>query len=160
MIRLLSLIVLFVLISGCSDDAAEVAAPDTAPQAVTPAANEPVTYGDEGIGIRKETLFEEDGVEPPEATFTTMPPGTGIKLERAYLDAPPQIPHSTAGLLPITKSANMCTSCHMPAIAAAVRATAIPESHMNEEMLSNARYNCSQCHVPQADVAVLIDNTF
>lgn len=118
------------------------------------------SYGDEGLGIRKETLFSEEGVEPPLATFTVSPPGSGVVLDRAYLDAPPQIPHSVVGLLPITKVSNACSACHVPEVAAAIKATPIPASHMRESRVSNARYNCSQCHVPQADVAVLIENNF
>ena len=125
-----------------------------------PEVKQVVTYGDEGLGSREETLFEEEGVEPPLAAFSTSPPGAGKVLDRAYLDAPPQIPHSTMGLLTITKMGNACTGCHMPAVAIAVKATAIPASHMRDDVLSHARYNCSQCHVPHADVAVLIQNDF
>ena len=96
------------------------------------------------------------------------------------------IPHSTAGLIPITKDNNMCIGCHMPAVAAAVHATPIPVSHLTnyrpdvkittgkidvdaskkvvekdlEGKLNMARYNCDQCHVPQAKIDVAIQNKF
>ena len=46
------------------------------------------------------------------------------------------------------------------AVAAAMRATAIPVSYMNGDAISNARYNCIQCHVPQANVGLLVQNDF
>lgn len=118
------------------------------------------TYGDEGIGIRKETLFDEQGVEPPVATFTKVAPGSSQNLARAFSTAPPQIPHSTEGLLPIKVGNNMCAACHLPAVAAAIKATSVPDSHMRDGELSNARFNCSQCHVPQANVQLVVENEF
>lgn len=152
------LIVVFLFACSESETASE-RVPAAAKASIKTVA-EPQSYGDEGLGIRKETLFEEDGVEPPVATFTMRPPGSGVLLDRAYLDAPPQIPHSTAGLLPITKAGNACTGCHIPAVATAINATAIPASHMRDGNVSHARYNCSQCHVPQAEVTALVDNNF
>lgn len=117
-------------------------------------------YDDEGLGLRSQSVFTEEGVEPPVASFPATPPGVGRLLDRAYPGAPPQIPHATTGLLPITKKGNACISCHMPPVAAALKATEIPVSHKKGDQLSNARYNCSQCHVPQAEVKTLVKNRF
>ena len=154
--RLLLLVCLAGLVACAEESAAPAPTPEpaAAPEAAAP------DYGDSGLGLRPQTLFDEEGVEPPTATYPTAPPGTSQVLSRAYPLAPPQIPHSTMGLLPITKDGNACQACHMPAVAAAMRATAIPVSHMNGDAISNARYNCSQCHVPQANVGLLVQNDF
>jgi cytochrome c-type protein NapB len=159
-IRLLVTLLAIAFTSACSDpqggghDA-------SAGVAVSPSAvSTSNTYGDEGIGFRKETLFNEQGVEPPVATFTTVAPGSSQNLERAFSTAPPQIPHSVEGLLPIKTDSNSCIACHLPAVAAALKATSVPDSHMRDGGLSNARFSCSQCHVPQANVELVVDNDF
>jgi len=70
-------------------------------------------------------------------------------------------------MLPITTNNNSCLGCHDPAVAPSVGATSVPKSHTfdmrNETALatvSNARFNCSQCHAPQSDNAPLVENTF
>ena len=151
------------------------------------------------LGLRKTTLFKED-VKPADAKFDRPAPGAAPKFERAYVNAPPMIPHSTDGLLPITKDNNQCLGCHMPDVAKSMGATPIPPSHFtnyrpttvykNGELvkegkkvgiqkgdmgnvgdiklakvkklnhLYQGRFNCSQCHAPQANVDTAVGNTF
>jgi len=148
---------------------------------------------EEELGLRKTTLFNEN-VAPPKVEFTKAQPGSAKTFERSYVNAPPLIPHSVKGLLPITIKNNACLGCHMPDVAKSVGATPIPESHFVDfrpttkvdakgniikdgkvvkntadikiakfkklKKLNPARYNCSQCHVPQANVKPLVGNTF
>lgn len=148
---------------------------------------------EEELGLRKTTLFNEK-VAPPKVEYTKAQPGTAKRFERSYVNAPPLIPHSVEGLLPITIKNNACLGCHMPNVAKSVGATPIPESHFVDfrpstkvdakgniikdgkvvkntsdvkiakfkklKKLNPARYNCSQCHVPQANVKPLVANTF
>lgn len=117
-------------------------------------------------------------------TYSTMAPGTSERYDRAFENAPPMIPHSTEGLLPITKEKQMCITCHMPEIAAVVKSTPIPITHLThyrpevninsdgtinpnvitekdlEGKLDMTRYNCTQCHVPQAKIDLAIQNNF
>ena len=113
--------------------------------------------------------------------------GASEKMLRAFENAPPMIPHMTEGFFPITKANNICLTCHMPDKAEAVKSVAIPRSHFIDyrpgilyadgmyavdadegevisqdlgEQLSHSRFNCDQCHVPQANVTVDIKNTF
>jgi len=156
--------------------------------------------GEEVLGLRKATLFKEDSVKPAEVKEDRPAPGTAPRFERAYVNAPPMIPHSVEGLLPITKSNNQCLSCHMPDKAKDVGATPIPPSHFTNyrpttelkggelvkegkkvgiqqgdmgnvsdimlakvkklDHLYQGRYNCSQCHAPQANVKTAVGNTF
>jgi len=72
------------------------------------------------------------------------------------------------GLIPITADNNMCVTCHMPEVAKDVGATPIPKSHLYsirnkkdlEGKLSDDRFNCTTCHVPQANVEAKFKNNF
>jgi cytochrome c-type protein NapB len=151
------------------------------------------------LGLRKKSLFDEDNVAPPAVKDDRPAPGAAPRFERAYVNAPPMIPHSVEGLLPITKDNNQCLGCHMPDVAKSVGATPIPPSHFinyrpttvykNGELvkegkvvglkgdignvgdiklakkkklnhLYQGRFNCSQCHAPQANVQTAVANTF
>ena len=81
------------------------------------------------LGLRKADLYSEDTVTPNITDYDRPAPGASTKFERAYVNAPPMIPHSVEGLLPITQSNNQCIGCHMPDTAAAMGATPIPVSH-------------------------------
>ncbi|WP_365937966.1 nitrate reductase cytochrome c-type subunit [Sulfurovum sp.] len=151
------------------------------------------------LGLRKSTLFNEN-IEPAKIKYDRPAPGAAPKFERAYVNAPPMIPHSVDGMLPITRKNNQCLGCHMPDVAKSVGATPIPPSHFtnyrpttvykNGELvkegkvvgiakgdmgnvgdiklakvkklnhLYQGRYNCTQCHAPQADVKTAVGNTF
>ena len=119
-------------------------------------------------------------------TYSGNAAGQSEKIERAFQDAPPMIPHDVSAFLPITIKNNMCLTCHMPEVAVLVKSVPLPESHLtsyrpevkkkwalyvvtnNEGVtqkdlggkLSNAVFNCTQCHVPQANVTVDIKNVF
>jgi len=153
------------------------------------------------LGLRKTDLYKEAGdTEPVMGKFDRPAPGAAPKFERAYVNAPPMIPHSVEGLLPITKANNACLGCHMPAVAKGVGATPIPPSHFTNyrpttvmkngqevkggkvvglakgdlgnvgdiklakvkklKHLYQGRYNCTQCHAPQANIDTVVGNTF
>jgi len=148
------------------------------------------------LGLRK-TSLEDEKVTPPAIKDDAPAPGQSQRIARSYVNAPPLIPHSVDGLLPITRKNNSCLGCHMPDKAKDVGATPIPPSHFTDfrpttkmvdgkiekdgkvfgkdykntsdikiakfkklKKLSMARFNCSQCHVPQANVKPLVKNNF
>lgn len=124
------------------------------------------TVSDESLSLRKANVFSEN-VKPVATAYSKAAPGTAKTIERSYQDAPPLIPHSVDGLLPITRKNNACLGCHMPDVAKSMNATPIPKTHFmdfrTQKMLSHLaqqRFNCSQCHVPQANVKPLVKNTF
>lgn len=144
--------------------------------------------------VKEETLglIKSDVHSDTETLLGEMPqysmqaPGTAEKMERAFENAPPMIPHMTEGFFPITRTNNICITCHMPDKVESTGAVAIPVSHFTDYRpkvvkvgdrysvdakegevvsiklndLSATRFNCSQCHVPQANVTVDIKNTF
>jgi len=138
-----------------------------------PATNEaaaPASAADEGSGIRKSDPAVSGSEELPAPVSNAPAPGSAERLPRAYENAPPQIPHSIEGLVPITLGNNACFSCHLPGVAENVGATPLPPTHIQMDLFTEsegkkvpvdpARYNCTQCHVPQADVQPPVANEF
>ncbi len=155
------------------------------------------TVSEESLGLRKTNLYTEDNTKPDEGKYTTVAPGKAKTFDRAFENAPPMIPHSVKGLLPITKANNACLGCHMPEVAPSVKATPIPPTHFTDfrpktvmkggevikegkvlgrdigntsdiklakakklHTLYQGRFNCTQCHAPQAQIAPVVNNTF
>ncbi len=151
-----------------------------------------------GRGYIKDVDLLNDESALPTVAYHSAPPGAAKRFKRAFQDAPPMIPHSVEGLLPITKNNNACLGCHMPDVAASMGATPIPISHFTNfrpkttvegtEIIKNGhvikndssvtlanvsikvnkkmnklylgRYNCSQCHAPQATNELVDQNHF
>lgn len=97
--------------------------------------------------------------QPGMNTYPTSPPGETTKLERPYVSAPPLVPHSVVEFN-IGRSANDCLNCHLEGmeLEEGHTATKVPRSHyVNEytgerrkDQVTGMRYNCLQCHLPQA----------
>lgn len=81
------------------------------------------------LGLRKTDLYSEEKAEGSKSDFSRPDAMTSTKFERAFSDAPPMIPHSVDGLLPITKNNNQCISCHMPDVAKSMGATPLSDTH-------------------------------
>lgn len=119
-------------------------------------------------GFRSSDVMDENSVKLLEYQYSTDPAGSAKNIERAFENAPPMIPHDLEGLIPITKDMNMCVTCHMPDVAKDAGATPLPKSHFysirnNKDLadkLSDDRFNCTQCHAPQANVTVPFKNNF
>ncbi len=90
------------------------------------------TYSEESLGLRKVDLYAENTVTPDKTSYKEAAAGTSTKIERAFENAPPMVPHSVEGMLPITINNNQCTACHDPAIAESMGATPIPKSHFTD----------------------------
>ena len=137
------------------------------------AANTKNVIDDDSIGLRKVDLLSEEKAAPDETKYGTSQPMSGYKIDRAYQNAPPMIPHDVEGMLDITPNNNMCIGCHDVAVAESMTATPIPKSHYidfrpqhklegdtftkttddmkNEvsikpiETISHSRFNCTAC---------------
>ena len=113
-------------------------------------------------------VMDEEEVKLADINWTKPAAGEAQRYERSFENAPPMIPHDLEGLIPITADNNMCVSCHMPEVAKDVGATPIPKSHLYsirnkkdlEGKLSDDRFNCTVCHVPQANVEAKFKNNF
>jgi cytochrome c-type protein NapB len=116
------------------------------------------------------------------ATFPNTDAGESKNLERAFPDAPPQIPHTLEDMLPITLEENECLDCHDPENAIGKEDVPLPKSHFrhavmgkgekNDPMVSivkgyekgdeinGARYGCMMCHAIRSGNARVIGNSF
>ncbi|MFT7823464.1 MAG: nitrate reductase cytochrome c-type subunit [Sulfurimonas sp.] len=154
------------------------------------------TVSEEALGLRKTDLYAENqDTEGVQADYKRPAPGASTRFERAFVNAPPMIPHDVEGMLPITTNNNQCIGCHMPEPAKSMGAIPIPESHFTNfrpktvmegnkvvkegkelgkantsdvlvakaehmKTLYQGRFNCSQCHAPQANIDTVVGNTF
>jgi len=155
------------------------------------------TVSERALGLRKTDLYNEDKVSGVKTDYSRPAPGSSTKFKRAYRDAPPMIPHSVDGLLPITRENNQCLGCHLPEVAKSMGATPIPPTHFTNyrpttimkdgkvikegkvvgtdlkntsdiklakaqklDTLYQGRFNCTQCHAPQAKVKTDVANVF
>jgi cytochrome c-type protein NapB len=92
--------------------------------------NNQKSVSEASMGLRKTDLYSEDTkTHGDKADYDRPSPGASTKFERAFKDAPPMIPHSVEGLLPITKMNNQCLGCHLPEVASSVGSTPIPATH-------------------------------
>ena len=131
------------------------------------------------------SLNDNETIGTPGTKYSTAIAGTSTKIPRAFQDAPPMIPHDTTGMLPITQDNNQCISCHVDSAPYDKTIPSVPVSHMtnfrpasfattgentSSENQSNVsikklthlyqgRFNCSQCHAPQATNVKLITNS-
>ena len=137
------------------------------------------------LGIIDSDVESEETNLKFKAKYGDNAPGNSLIIDRAFENAPPMIPHTTQGFLPIKIKNNICLSCHMPDKAEDVNAVPLPETHftklrpdmidkggvyemVSEELLTvkklenfnNEYFNCSQCHAPLTNVAVDIKNLF
>ncbi|MEW6322526.1 MAG: nitrate reductase cytochrome c-type subunit [Acidobacteriota bacterium] len=102
------------------------------------------------------SLAPAQGPAPPPVVYTDKAPGESARLPRPWLEAPPLVPHSLEGLVPITREENACVMCHATE-GDADGPPALPSSHIlrpsngGEPALAGARWVCTTCHVPQSN---------
>jgi len=123
----------------------------------------------EVTGVRKASL-EKDSQNLPVVKYTSQAPIPGkVKpFKTSYVTAPPMIPHSIKGMVPITVKNNMCLNCHLPQNAKALGVTPMPPDHFVDNFdgdkhvkrVAGSRYFCTTCHAPQAKLNPVIENKF
>ena len=143
------------------------------------------TIEDSKLGIINANVESEETNLKIKPKYRDYSPGSASKINRSFENAPPMIPHTTEGFLPITAKNNICLSCHMPDKAKKVNAVPLPKTHFTDlrpdlvkkgnvfEMakpdelftkdlkhFNYSYFNCTQCHVPQTTVTVNIENLF
>ena len=123
----------------------------------------------EVTGIRKASL-DKGSQNLPVVTYTSQAPipGKVTPFKKSYVTAPPMIPHSIKGMVPITVKNNMCLNCHMPQNAKALGVTPMPKDHFVDnfeggkhvQRVAGSRYFCTTCHAPQANLNPVVENKF
>ena len=121
-------------------------------------------------GIRQSSL-NADSENLPKIEYNEAAPLPGqVKIiPKSYVTAPPMIPHKVDHMLPIKFGKNQCLACHMPDTAKALGIHGMPKDHFKDNFEGNvhqshrvagSRYNCTQCHAPQAELDPVIQNKF
>ncbi len=181
---ILGLLSVTVIFTGCNE-APQAKQKETLKASIT----------EESLGLRKTGLYAEDDTSATKTEYRAAAPGSSTRLKRAFQDAPPMIPHSLEGLVPIKIDNNQCLGCHMPNMAKLVGSTPIPKSHftnfrpsthiidgevvksgvvlnntstkdlqdvsiVRQGELVGARFNCTQCHAPQSQGNLAVENSF
>lgn len=121
---------------------------------------------DDSIGLSKTSVY--DVPDPTVYKYGGGDPGTNKRAVRSYNTAPPMITHSIKDMVPITRRSNLCKDCHVqPEMIGQKLEVGMPvptpASHyvnVKKGQLYMGRWNCTQCHAPQAKVEVLVQNTF
>jgi cytochrome c-type protein NapB len=132
-------------------------------------ADEPIPADE--MGLEKSSVF--DVPVPASFSYNESFPGTVENLPESFPGAPPQIPHTIDLFLPVTRENNLCLGCHdyqqFRDQKEKVLTTPMPASHYTDlrsapdkiaQQVEGARYVCTQCHVPQAEVKPLVENSF
>lgn len=128
--------------------------------------------GDDEISLDKNSVFATP--DPILAAPAGMEAGENTKVGGYFEEMPPVISHQIQDLLPITLAENMCLDCHDdPSMIGEEigedEPTPIPASHYTDlrhdpetvtQQLIGARFDCTQCHVPQTDAEPLVANTY
>ncbi|HEX9180849.1 MAG TPA: nitrate reductase cytochrome c-type subunit [Burkholderiales bacterium] len=103
---------------------------------------------------------------PEEKALLGKRPGLQKTISRSFQEQPPLIPHALQNFDEITLEDNQCLSCHSEENYKKKKAPLIGKSHFEmkggkpTKTVDNARWFCTQCHVPQHDAAPLVDNEF
>ncbi|AXQ15744.1 nitrate reductase cytochrome c-type subunit [Shewanella algae] len=90
---------------------------------------------------------------------------TDIKQTRNYPMQPPVIPHKIDGYQ-LDLKVNKCMSCHARSRTGESQAPMVSVTHYMDRdnnflaELSPRRYFCTQCHVPQLDARLMVENDF
>jgi len=123
----------------------------------------------EVTGIRKSNLNAGSENLPVIKYHSQAPvPGKVRPFEKSFVTAPPMIPHSVTGMVPIKVRSNMCLNCHLPQNAKALGVTPMPKDHFvdnfeggkHRKRVVGSRYFCTTCHTPQAKLNPVIQNKF
>lgn len=141
---------------------------------------------DEAIDMSHDLLMSDESILTDMPEYSKIRSGESQVYERSFENAPPLIPHRVSGFLPVKVDDNKCLRCHMPDKAPVFGSTPLPATHFTSyrplvkevdgvyvmeepvgevfekdlQHFNNALFNCSQCHVPQAEVTVEIPNVF
>ena len=106
------------------------------------------------------------GAAVDEPVVTAEIPGTvDRRMQRNYRQQPPIIPHSVEQYQ-MDLRVNQCLACHDWTQAGERDAPTLSMTHYLDrngvelDQIAGTRYFCRQCHVPQADVLPLVENTF
>lgn len=90
------------------------------------------TVSEESLGLRKTDLYTENTTTGDKTMYAKDAAGSSKYINRAFENAPPMIPHSVDGMLPITISNNQCVTCHVDSAPYDKTIPSAPKSHFTD----------------------------
>ena len=87
---------------------------------------------EESLGLRTTNLYTEKTTTADKTMYSKTAAGASKKIERAFENAPPMIPHDIDGMLPITIDNNQCKTCHVDSAPYDKTIPAAPKSHYTD----------------------------
>ena len=124
------------------------------------------TIPEDSLGLYNSSVY--DVLDPAVVNYGGGDVGTNKRAVKSYNTAPPMITHTVTDMLPITRESNLCKDCHVQPDLLKQKITKgmpipAPVSHyanVKKGEMYMGRWNCIQCHRPQAKVDVLVQSTF
>jgi cytochrome c-type protein NapB len=123
-------------------------------------------------GSGPQSLRGSEAVAPDptfqEKQYVGGEPGKQKNLARSFRDAPPLIPHAMPNYDDISLQTNKCLECHSPDTYRKKDSPRVGDSHMTfidtkdgmQRVVNMNRYQCTSCHVAQADAKPLVDSVY
>lgn len=87
---------------------------------------------EESLGLRKTDLYSESNTTGDRTMYSKDAAGSSKYIDRAFENAPPMIPHTVEGMLPITISSNQCATCHVDSAPYDKTIPSAPKSHFTD----------------------------
>jgi nitrate reductase (cytochrome), electron transfer subunit len=118
-----------------------------------------------GVGAGEVKTLRPTEANQPDAAPPIYKVVEGVKLDRAYRQQPPLVPHPT-DKYEIDIKVNQCLRCHEWPYSDQEKAPKISDMHyvdragVRQDTVNGNRYFCKQCHVPQNDAKPLVENRF
>jgi len=130
------------------------------------------SVNEDDLGLSKTSVFETP--DPIVPSTTANDPGENATQAAYFSESPPVIPHRIEEFLPIRIDENLCMECHdapdrIGETLEEGEAVPAPASHYTDlrnkpdevtQTMIGARFTCTHCHAPQADVDPLVANTY
>lgn len=119
----------------------------------------------DGVQTLRGTDVATTDQAPEDKPYAGKTPGEQEIIARTYKQQPPLIPHKIDGYR-IDFEKNRCLECHDRPFYKKEESPKIGDSHYRDregkelKHIWMGRYQCTQCHVPQADAKPLVENTF
>jgi len=121
---------------------------------------------EDSLGLSKTSVYDDPA--PIIVNYGGGDVGTNKRAVKSYNTAPPMITHTITDMVPITRDFNLCKDCHVQPDLLKQKITKgmpipAPVSHyvnVKKGEMYMGRWNCIQCHRPQAKVDVLVQSTF
>ncbi|MBM3570033.1 MAG: nitrate reductase cytochrome c-type subunit [Alphaproteobacteria bacterium] len=120
-----------------------------------------------GVALAQDlkTLRGDQKIDAVDAAPPVSQVREGARLDRAYRQQPPLIPHAIEKY-EIDLKVNQCLRCHDWPDNVRENAPKISETHYVDragkrlDQIAATRWFCNQCHVPQTDAKPLVENRF